>query len=80
MCEIKARHIVQCKRLGSGDFKVIDIRGTGSNREARIQNVNNSKDIHWVYVSHLSVDKSSRQKNLANRYDEANKILNKKKR
>ena len=75
--EVKVRWIVQCKRLSNDDYKVIDIRGTGSNHEARIQNVNNSTDIHWVYVAHLSINSTSKRLNLVNRHDEANKILNK---
>ena len=77
--EVKVRWIVQCKRLSNDDYKVIDIHGTGSNQEARIQNIN-AKDIHWVYVAHLSINSTSKRMNLANRHEEANKILSKQKR
>lgn len=75
--EIKVRWIVQCNRLSRDDYKVIDIRGTGSNHEARIQNTNNPNDIHWMYVTHLSTNSTSKRLNLANRHEEANKILSK---
>lgn len=78
--EVKVRWIVQCNIFSKDDYKVIDIRGTGTNHEARIQSVNNLYDTHWVYTKHLSINKASKRLNLANRHEEANKILNKTKR
>lgn len=74
--EISTRDIVTCR--GSRiKYKVIDSRGHDSGREVRIQNLDDSKDVKWVYAAICEKDLKS---SLNNRRSEADKILNNGKR
>lgn len=79
----KVRDIVQCSRLGRGNFKVIDKRMTSS-EELRLQSLEDPATIEWIYAAHCTVDPKTMALNMRSsrndRMKEVNKILSKPKR
>lgn len=79
---LKVRDIVKCSRIGKGEFRVIDIRHTGTHsEEVRLESLDNPNlyICQWIFSVHCDT-KSTLKSRLSNRRAEVEKILNKKRK
>lgn len=77
--EFKVHEIVQCSRLGKGDFRVIDTRP----HMVRLEDMA-SKETDWIYTAHVTqtikARMASARASRAIKATEVSKILDKPKR